>query len=137
MYANNCVADKRCCPNILKMSAASNATAGFLNAQHSANIDDVIKILDVVLKSVTLAGTAGGIAFGIWKYSEISAAFSRIVKGKGTSADEEMARNAIHAGGAPVEEAVHTAVRALRAIHEVGAGDRLEEIVRRSENRTT
>ena len=137
MYAKNCVADKRCSLNILKMSAASNATTGFLSPQASANLDDVIKVLNAVLESVAVVGSAGGIAVGIWKYSEISTAFSRIVKGKATSADEEMARNAMQTGGPPVEEAVHTAVRALRAIHEVGAGNRLEEIVKRSENRTT
>jgi len=90
-----------------------------------------------VLKSITLAGTAGGIAVGIWKYSEISAAFGRVIKGRGTAADEEMARNALRTGGPPVEEAVNTAVIAFRAIHEVGASDRLEEIVRKAKNGTT
>lgn len=69
----------------------------------------------------------------VWKYAEISAAFSRILKNKAQSGDEEIAVEAVRTGGLPVEEAVHTAVRALRAVNEVGASDRMEEVLRRAE----
>ena len=116
------------------MSAASNATTGFLSSQASANLDDVIKVLDAALKSVVLAGTAGGIALGVWKYSEISGAFSRIVRGTATLADKDMAQNAMQSGGPPVVEAVHTAARALRGLNEEGAGNRLQEVIVRAEH---
>lgn len=118
------MADKRYNNNI---SVASNATTGFLNPQASANLDDVIKVLDAALKSISVAGAGGGIAIGIWKYSEISAAFSRIIKGTATPADKKLAKDTIKAGGAPVQEVLHTAARALQGNNEVPTGDRLEE----------
>jgi len=115
------------------MAEASNATTGFLSAKASANLDDIIRVLDAALKGIGVAGAAGGIAVGVWKYAEISAAFSRILKNKAQSGDEEIAVEAVRTGGLPVEEAVHTAVRALRAVNEVGASDRMEEVLRRAE----
>lgn len=119
------------------MSAASNATAGFLKSPASTNLDEINKVLDAALKSIALVGTVGGIVGVAWKYSEISAAFSRIIRGTGTAADIEMATNAMETGGPPVTEAVHTTIHALHGINEGAAGARLEAIVRRSEPGTT
>ena len=134
MYVNNCAADKRCCLNILKMSAASNVTTDFLSSQASANLDDVIKILDAALKSVILAETAGGIALEVWKYSEISDAFNRIVRGTATLANKDMTQNAMQSDESSVVKAVHTTARALRELNEKGAGNRLQEIIVRAEH---
>lgn len=116
------------------MAAASNTT-GFLGEKVRANLEDVILLLDSNLKTVTFAGAIGGIAYTAFNWSNVAAAFGRVIRGKPQRGDEELASRALRAGGDPVQKAVDEAGKALQKVHEVGAGNRLEEIVKMAEKK--
>lgn len=116
------------------MATASKA-AGFLAEQARANLDDVILVLDASLKSIAVAGAAGTLGVAAWNGADVAAAFGRIVRGKYRAGDAEMASGALRDGGKDVESAVYKAGESLKKLPEVGAGNRLEEIVKMAEKK--
>ncbi len=116
------------------MATASKA-AGFLTEQARANLEDVILVLDTSLKSIAVAGAAGTLGVAAWNGADVAAAFGRIVRGKSRTGDAEMASGALRDGGKDVESAVYKAGESLKKLNEVGAGNRLEEIVKMAEKK--
>lgn len=116
------------------MATASKAT-GFLTEQARANLEDVILLLDTQLKSISVAAAVGGIEVAAWNWSDVAAAFARIIRGNTATGDEEMASGALRDGGKEVERAVYKAGESLKKLHEIGAGNRLEEIVKMAEKK--
>lgn len=116
--------------------ATAFKAADFLIEQVRVNLEDIILLLDTELKAISVAAAMGEIEVATWNWSDIAAAFVRIIRGKTATEDEEMASEALRDGGKEVERAVYKAGESLKKLHEVGAGNRLEEIVKMAEKKS-
>jgi len=88
------------------------------------------------LKAFSVAIAIREVTIAIWNWSDISTIFVRILKGHPKPRDEEITSRALRDDEQPMKKAIYEAREVLKKLHEVGASDRLKDIVKKTRKKS-
>ncbi len=111
-------------------------TADFLVEQVRVNLEDVILVLDISLKSIVVADAATTLEVATWNEVDVVVAFDHIVRGKYRAGDAEMTSEALRDDEKDVESAIYKTEEFLKKLPEVETDNRLKEIVKMTEKKS-
>ncbi len=111
-------------------------TADFLIEQVRVNLEDVILVLDISLKSIVVADAATTLEVATWNEIDVVVVFDRIVRGKYRAEDAEMTSEALRDDEKDVESAIYKIEEFLKKLPEVETDNRLKEIVKMTEKKS-